>query len=1565
MIRRCRLHPTVWLVLGALTVAGSHARADMEAIKGDWEAIRRVTGSLMQAYRDRLAADAKSGPARDFYLELDEAADRDAMHVVLRHRGGTWQAGQGWAPAWAQATMQEWRGFHHGNGAGCNWRPTQRFGMDLARLNADPDSLVGDVGVTMKLDQTRDELLPPGEPATWWDRFVATGYSQPRRQQFQLDAKILPGTYVLEMVLDGGVHWQGKKRKKAKPAEAVIKPILVRLQVPSSRFTEATASTPTWNGGFHEVDATGLKYDGKKFVGQLVVYIHGDGWVPRRGQMKPLKLVFDVKAWLEHGRVSGEFSATGDMGKYTGTIRGQGGQAVVGRYTAKGDLGPQTGSVRGYVITGRPDPAVWVDPPETPPAGGKDLMGYIAGTVDFDLHAIRALHLAIQHHPLPLMEALRQTDTASALLNPREPDLNLLAAYVKSARRAVQELSAKPAELPTPREETNAADTPGTGTVAMTIDAETDLPVLKDGPGWTHLPKWEYLGPFSQRLGVASNTAQVPEVIHVPGGKYVQAVDRFGANRADAQTHTWQAASASTDRVSPPWQKSSFYNRFRGEQWYARSVFLADDARKAWIAIEASEHTKLWVNGRLVWTGTEQFYRYRDLGRQFVEVELVKGGNEILVRGQRDRRPGWVRLSLSTRPVEIIENTLNAPDAPADNELFYPDAQPPLAWDVDAGTNVAWRNAELGGKTRPVVAGDRLLVTRGLHSLAAVEVASGKMLWHVDAESELAKDFRHRDKLRAARPASDGRTAWMLTGPGMLTAWNVADGKRRWAQPIHLAGGELHRAGSRLVVEGTPVDDWPTPKELATPEKDKRGKDKAPDLIGVAIVDPDNGKVLARFTWRGSFSDSGSQLLAVPGTGQAEPRWILHNSRGRLVDVAAAKDLGPARYETPGSPGDGSAAGGYGGGNGYDLTVSGGELYMTSQDHSLAVQFRQAGPDVAWQHEWESNYEHSGFGSFFAPSVTARGLLFTWAPILDRGPHCPDARMELHVQDAATGRPLSRVKPAMDQAVRHGVDPVVAGGYLFCFDSGGGSHGGHPTHAQVTIMTAEAEPITVAKNLLEMGLSSAPVFAGQRMFVRSGRSLMCIAVDGQEGKAHQARKLAEALLAEIGASPVIGEPRQIPPPPAPLPDRLLPVGKLQDDLATQYWLGAGPVSGDVELSGAEAASLAPRAGQTVAVDGKELTFKPVAREYAAPLPTAFAAQYSLQGTGENVPVFRTLVDPRAVAGETEGTGLLYTVLVNNRDRIVLPTLQADGVTQWLAGEQLRNDQPLHLVPGLYPLLVRVEPGYFHWEKPVIHPPINVAAALEAGAVQPVTGADAWKALGPLPADTAPLEPKTLKTIPEKVTIAGKDFPVYDAARQGKTLFLTALLEMTPGAKPNFAEAPKETPIGSPAQGYAFVQIEVPADGTLYVNSAADWFMRWYLDGKEVYSTMGSGNGAAPTDIRAQPFAVPVTKGKHVLAVEVKPGSKGWSLTCEMAFADKSAEAKLATFRVPSKVTVRPPDFRFAPAFKEIPHPPTRLARWRKSVRDRAEQLRAIVRDLPGTNQAQAARSMLQAAGVRE
>ncbi len=74
----------------------------------------------------------------------------------------------------------------------------------------------------------------------------------------------------------------------------------------------------------------------------------------------------------------------------------------------------------------------------------------------------------------------------------------------------------------------------------------------------------------------------------------------------------------------------------------------------------------------------------------------------------------------------------------------------------------------------------------------------------------------------------------------------------------------------------------------------------------------------------------------------------------------------------------------------------------------------------------------------------------------------------------------------------------------------------------------------------------------------------------------------------------------------------------------------------------------------------------------------------------------------------------------------------------------------------------------------------------------------------------------------------------------------------------------------------FAIIDSPADVTLPAAASADWWMAWYVNGQQVYSTLATGNRHGT--LADHTFDLPLKKGRNVIAFQCLSGSGGWALS---------------------------------------------------------------------------------------
>jgi outer membrane protein assembly factor BamB len=1007
----------------------------------------------------------------------------------------------------------------------------------------------------------------------------------------------------------------------------------------------------------------------------------------------------------------------------------------------------------------------------------------------------------------------------------------------------------------------------------------------------------------------------MPDLVVMTDASYSQPLDGLGALRDSIPSIKWQRVSCSGVRLGVPWETAPFYVRFAGKLWYGAATIRSAKARTVWFSLEANDFAKLWINDQLVWTDIEKVWRYRPNARAFLPVKLQAGDNRLLTRVHNDRKMAWLRMALTTK--EPATPPLPARTQAYANPNIFPDANPPLAWDIEKGINVAWRNAALAGSSRPVLAGDALLVADTNGSLRCLDIATGKERW----STQPGKDPE-------SNPITNGKLVWFHCGA--LACYDLT-GKQAWTRETGLAQARAYVSGNLLVVEG----------QTAVTTRGAVG------TLRVITFDAGSGQEKNRWDLPGRFDNKGV-LLTSGGAA------VFLTSEGSLLDLTNGRELPAPDIEMQCSSKDGRPASNITQWV-YVFSRNADMFFLTSQERHQAVRFWAKDGKLAFAHAWESNYGHSGFGNVFSPAVATDKFLFTTHSVLAHTPHSPDPRAEINVQDVKTGRVLKRLKPAMDDLYSYGAlnlkTPTIAGPYLFLL----GGRNQQPGRNQIAVVTADEQLQLVASNDVDPGTSATPVFSGNRMILRSPTALTCIAVTTDEGRKHQNMALAKTLLRYIGQPPQTAKPQAISGLEKVSTAGDIPVGVLRDQRTTEFWLGAGPLSEE-------------KVATLRLPDTNGLAFTPLDRDHAYNEPTMYLRTSELQGTGDITPHFKSALDPRGNAGP-EGVGIFYTVLENSRDRVVVPAIKAIGVSQWLSGQELKDGQPLYLKAGLYPYLVKVSPEYFKVEGKVELPGVLITNALAAGALKDIGWPKSWKVFGPFPSDAPPLTADQLRDIPGTLTVGETEFTPYDVPVTATTnelnghtfiddnsIQLIALSETVPGRKPDLANAPKKLNGNVPLSAYLFATVDCPADGYLYINAGADWYMQWFVDGEPLHDGFKEGKTG---QVDAHRFTARVKKGRHVVAVLVKPGDTGWQVTSLGAFSEKSPD-RLPEFRVapPPKPAV---DIRLNPSFREIPHPPTLGKMWRDRVTRNADRLQAIVRDLPDSDEAKIAAAILTGA----
>lgn len=1495
------------------------------------EAIDRLAAMRMKALT-ALPADR-----REIRLSLGQAADQDDAEVTLHQVGGAWSGGQIVVPGWGPSVMTEWRRFFHCNGT---WNGGIRHAVDASALRLEGDHLSGDIVATYLYDSPKAERIPAGMGANYWDHFVATGHTVPRKVVHHLEATLVPEAWLAEIVLEDGVTWPNTPRKGApkRSSKGTTPPtaietapeptrshIVIRLRLPCS--PTMPVQVKGWNGGWHEADASGLKLEGQTLSGTLIGYYHQDGWMPWGGgktwQAAPSGVTYRITARLVGGTLSGDYDAVGipntatgssqsfgvesytnPMKSWKGRILGRVGRLLIGRHSTNGDLGQRAGEVLGSISLDGGLPPV--------PTGITTAEGFAAAGESL-LSDLRALAMAQQTPGLPLERARIQTDVLRT--DWTGADMATVGAWLQ---RALSWYEQGPFQLPTAIAEVSG-DSPSLGTSACDGEVPTK--------GWHHVATWKLAGPIQQRSGYEQDSCPLAEV--VPADRpLLQEYDSNGCRVQKAAATIWGEIKPLGMTVMLPEKYAPMHVRYQNTLFFGTAKFRLANAGAVRFALDAAEPTQVFVDGRLVWLMPERAWRVRRSGRQIVRLELGAGEHQLLIRSHFGRHAPWVQCALSCEAAQAGMATAPSP-TPANEDA----GDPPVVWDLARDT--AWRITDLAGSMRPLALGGTLYVSSPAR-ITAVNPVDGTIKWNTVIGEGGGSE-------------KPGPIAWdtdIIAGNRSqgLVARLAPDGKVLWRTPLQLSVGVLHRVGDKLIAEGPLLPDWKDSNSKFDITKEKA-------LIGVVSLDPINGAVLARWTLRGGpgagaqgagtlasagFDEDLTASIRVQGKDRLYATYL--SSANVLIDVLDGGGTRLLDVDWPGQYDDGLARAQTGVYARATVAALGSDLVLASQAGVTVIGF-WPGPDgrLAFGPRWAANGLTSGHGGFPAKAALDAERVYVWNVIASHGPHCPDAFVECTAYDRATGKILKNQKRLHPGLARGGKAWVQAGRLYIC--EPGAEPFVNATVGHITVVSADAN-----LNILGAGdldpRSKEPLAIGGQVIVRSPKGLYAI-----RRHADHAIAAAQGLLDRLGSQP---EDTKAPLLPAltKIPTGTdLPVTVFISGMAPTRWLGYGPVANLPD----DPASLLP--GSSAAPAWRSLTRSEAWRD-----PPMYHRQNELQGTGDIVPVFSAHLDPAACAGE-KGSGLFYSLLDCGQEKMIVSRLAGPGLTLWVSGHRAQPSETLRLAPGLHPVVIRVDPPWFAQKMVVPLQPVDVAKGLTSGQLQSMWKGQ-WKVAGPISVDVPPLDGTRLAEMPGKEMVIGQTVVrVHEVSDPEHRLRLTSLVDLAPDQAFDPVHQPAEIIIGHPVSAYAFMEITTPAAGVLYFTASVDWHMKWYLDGKQIYSTATAGNGGNTEEIGLHPFAASVTAGRHVVCVEIKPGSKGFQLRADIAFTDQTVE-KLTGIQVPSKIQPQPIDLRLDPACTEVPLPSARQAVWLKKAQAMKGELEKILKDLPGTPQAARAEKIL-------
>jgi hypothetical protein len=434
----------------------------------------------------------------------------------------------------------------------------------------------------------------------------------------------------------------------------------------------------------------------------------------------------------------------------------------------------------------------------------------------------------------------------------------------------------------------------------------------------------------------------------------------------------------------------------------------------------------------------------------------------------------------------------------------FPDANPPVKW--SATENVVWKTPMPGrSNSQPIVVGDRVFTCSEPSTLLCVSAADGKILWSdtitffdtaaeddpeaaaiiakvnagkTEKEKEAVKESLKKDIMRCEyfdmppvmgehfgftfeytmpTPTSEGKQVYVVYGTGLVAAYDL-EGKRRWvrmlAKPTSATGYSANPllAGGRLVIcmggRLYGLDPATGKSAWEVDHKERFGSPVRAQVGGTELVVMPYGSV---------YRASDGKLVAEGATCNGQLTAVVHGDVVYSSWDESFSGEGPPKF----------------------LTKKG-------QYRVMAARLKPGGDGkLGAERLWETEERPGGYSS----PLYHDGLIYNKC---DAGDH----KFQVVAFDAATGQVVYKSQP---RAVNKSTDPhpciTHAGPYLYGgFDSG-----------QMWVFKPGREFQEVAFNTLAKGglgasltqeehdqMTSAPLFVGSRMYIRTHKFLWCI-----------------------------------------------------------------------------------------------------------------------------------------------------------------------------------------------------------------------------------------------------------------------------------------------------------------------------------------------------------------------------------------------------------------------------------------------------------------------------------------
>ena len=517
-----------------------------------------------------------------------------------------------------------------------------------------------------------------------------------------------------------------------------------------------------------------------------------------------------------------------------------------------------------------------------------------------------------------------------------------------------------------------------------------------------------------------------------------------------------------------------------------------------------------------------------------------------------------------------------------------------------------------------------------------------------------------------ASPVTDGERVWVKFGTGVAACFD-REGNRRWMTPIP-AEGETTVCPSPILAAGRFV------VEVGA-KSDRPGQDRfAWDWTRLIGLDAETGKE----AWRTEplfHPTATSSPVAMKLTNGREDMDVIVTDGGTVIRADDGKILSQtwlldAGQGTP--------------------TVGGSVVYHPSEPGLLTasrpVMYDRdsAGLQRLWTQRLPTGFDGGmafadgllygsgggqGMGGYVVFDAVHRALLrYEWP---GHGDRCT----------------VWRGMPPQSNG-RQYVPITVAGDYVFIGEHGSVFHGSVARGAICGVAQRNWDGLLLGKSMVEKAWVAPPVFEGDRIYVRTDPSIVCLGYTGNEGRAYEADVNARWMLGDLETQPPADTP----------PVDIAPVGAVTPNNASPF---ANFISFPVEVYGYFSISNA----DAVLAHLGGLSALPEPRAKPGTNAWDIAGETITRNTYPNCGMYgrSALVENLHFRDVPTGKGAYFrALLVNDRDRVVRVWASQEPPDVWIAGQRIPEGTRVRLKPGTYTLVGRtdhteewpVAPGFY-------------------------------------------------------------------------------------------------------------------------------------------------------------------------------------------------------------------------------------------------------------------------------